>query len=74
MGADIQVEFVACVARLRAALARWEDLKCFIDDDRDSLDNNFVERSIRRSRLIGKMCCSQAPTVAPSIDFRRIPR
>src|SRR5258706_15169133 len=35
---------------IRYALWRWEGLTRFIDDRRIELDNNTIERSIRRSR------------------------
>jgi transposase len=52
---------------IRYALSRWDGLTRFIDDGRIELDNNAVERSTARSRSTGKMPCSRAPTVAPSI-------
>jgi hypothetical protein len=51
---------------IRYTLSRWEGLTRFIDDGCIELDNNAVERSIRRLRSTGRMRCSQAPTAAPS--------
>lgn len=51
---------------IRYALSRWEGLTRFIDDGRIELDNNVVERSIRRSRSTGKMHCLQVLTAVPS--------
>jgi hypothetical protein len=52
---------------VRYALTRWRGLTRFIDDGCIEIDNNTVERSIRPICSTGKMLCSQAPMVAPSI-------
>jgi Transposase IS66 family len=59
---------------IRYALSRWQGLTRFIDDGRNELDNNTVERSTRGIKISRRTHYLLDPTVVPNIGLSSRPR